>query len=62
MITCHSRGQKVTWFLRVTLLHTLVDKDMEELDKLFYADNIVSMRLLSIKFDSKLLFVAACLT
>ena len=62
MVTYHSRGQKVMWFLRVTLLRTLVDKDREKLDRLLYADDIVSMHLLSIEFDSKLLFVAVCST
>ena len=36
------------------------DKTREELDKLFHTDDMISMRLLCIEFDSKLLFVAAC--
>ena len=39
-----------------------VDKDREELNRLLYADDVVSMHLLSIEFDSELLFAAACLT
>ena len=37
-----------------------VDKTREELDKLLYTDDVISMRLFSIEFDSELLFVAAC--
>ena len=44
----------------VELLHPLVDKDQEELDKLLYEDDIISMHLLSIEFNSELLFAAAC--
>ena len=42
------------------MLRPSVDKDREELDKLLHTDDIISMRLLSIEFDSKLLFAAAC--
>ena len=38
------------------------DKTREELDKLLHADNVISMHLLCIEFDSELLFVAACST
>ena len=44
------------------MLHTSVDKNREELDRLLYANDIVSMCLLSIEFDFELLFVAACST
>ena len=36
------------------------DKTREELDKLLHTDDVISMRLLCIEFDSELLFVAAC--
>ena len=42
------------------MLHPLEDKAREELDKLLHADDVISMRLLCIKFDSELLFAAAC--
>ena len=38
------------------------DKTREELDKLLHTDNVISMRLLCIEFDSELLFAAACST
>ena len=42
------------------MLRPLVDKDREELNKLLHTDDVISMHLLSIEFDSKLLFVAVC--
>ena len=38
------------------------DKTREELDKLLHTDDVISMRLLCIEFDSELLFAAACST
>jgi hypothetical protein len=35
-------------------------KDREELDKLLHANDVISMRLLSIEFDSELLLMFAC--
>ena len=35
-------------------------EDREELDKLLHTSDVISMRLLSIEFDSELLFLAAC--
>ena len=37
-----------------------MDRTREELDKLLHTDDVISMRLFSIKFDSELLFAAAC--
>ena len=44
------------------LLRPSGDKTREELDKLLHTDDVISMRLLCIEFDSELLFAAACLT
>ena len=38
------------------------NKTREELDKLLHTDDMISMRLLCIEFDSELLFAAACST
>ena len=35
-------------------------KDREKLDKLLHTNDVISMCLLSIEFDSKLLFMSAC--
>ena len=43
------------------MLHPPKDKTREELDKLLHTDNVISMRLFCIEFDSELLFAAACL-
>jgi hypothetical protein len=37
-------------------------EDREELNKLLHTNDVVSMRLLSIEFDSELLFMSACST
>ena len=37
-----------------------MDKTREELDKLLHTDDVISMCLLCIEFDSELLFAAAC--
>ena len=42
------------------MLRPLEDKTREELDKLLHTDDVISMHLLSIEFDSELLFAAAC--
>ena len=42
------------------MLRPSEDKTREELDKLLHADDVISMHLLCIEFDSKLLFAAAC--
>ena len=42
------------------LLHHSEDKTREELDKLLHTSDVISMRLLSIEFDSELLFLAVC--
>ena len=44
------------------MLHPSEDKTREELDKLLHTDDIISMRLLCIEFDSELMFAAACST
>jgi hypothetical protein len=44
----------------VYVLHPSKDKTREELNKLFHTDDVISMRLLCIEFDSELLFAAAC--
>jgi hypothetical protein len=36
-------------------------KDREELDKLLHTSDVISMRLLSLEFDSELLMMSACL-
>ncbi|KAI0263158.1 hypothetical protein BGY98DRAFT_1103939 [Russula aff. rugulosa BPL654] len=36
------------------------DLDREELDKLLHTNDVIAMRLLSIEFDSELLFMSAC--
>ena len=35
-------------------------EDSEELDRLLHTNDVISMRLLSIEFDSKLLLMSAC--
>ena len=40
------------------MLRPSTDKSREELDKLLHADDVISMRLLCIEFDSELLFAA----
>ena len=45
-----------------TLLRPSGDKTREELDKLLHTDDVISMRLLCIEFDSELMFAAACST
>jgi hypothetical protein len=42
------------------MLRPAEDKTREELDKLLHTDDVISMRLLTIEFDSELLFAAAC--
>ena len=41
------------------MLHTPEDLGREELDKLLHTNDMISMRLLSIEFDSKLLLMSA---
>ena len=47
---------------RPRLLRPSGDKTREELDKLLHTDDVISMCLLCIGFDSELLFAAACST
>ena len=42
------------------LLRPSEDKTREELDRLLHTNDVISMRLLCIEFDSELLFAAAC--
>jgi hypothetical protein len=35
-------------------------EDREELDKLLHTSDVISMRLLSLEFDSELLMMSAC--
>jgi hypothetical protein len=42
------------------VLRTPGDLDREELDKLLHTNDMIAMRLLSIEFDSELLFMSAC--
>ena len=58
-----------SFYCYILLLPTLTsvlrpsgDKTREELDKLLHTDDVISMRLLCIEFDSELLFAAACST
>ena len=46
----------------LSLLHPSEDKTKKELDKLLHTDDVISMHLLCIEFDSELLFAATCLT
>ena len=58
-------GTPMTWTDGPPLRYLLCpseDKTREELDKLLHADDVISMRLLCIEFDSELLFAAACST
>ena len=42
------------------MLRPSKDGTRKELDKLLHTDDVISMRLLCIEFDSELLFAAAC--
>jgi hypothetical protein len=42
------------------LLRTPGDLDREELDKLLHTNDVITMHLLSIEFDSELLLMSAC--
>ena len=42
------------------MLRTPEDLDREELNKLLHINDVISMRLLSIEFDSELLLMSAC--
>jgi hypothetical protein len=48
--------------LQILRSHPLLrpSEDREELDKLLHTSDVISMRLLSIEFDSELLIMSAC--
>ena len=50
----------MTGTTRLKVLRLSEDKIREELDKLLHTDDVISMCLLCIEFDSELLFAAAC--
>ena len=50
----------MTGTTRLKVLRLSEDKIREELDKLLHTDDVISMCLLCIEFDSKLLFAAVC--
>ena len=55
-------SERFTFGRRPPLLRPSKDKTREELDKLLHTDDVISMRLLCIEFDSELMFAAACST